>query len=379
MKVFGRTTISEILQDRIVFRNLSPLDAALPGLDVLGKEIGLASGYIPRKSHLDYARVIVKLLKHVQNLDAPSFEIENLVLVGDTLLNDAKAFENICQVSGWSGKAFIGSENMDELVRIEKEMTDTGQELYLANRWSSLSDFDCYCFGCNMAIGSGTAVVIDLDKTVLGARGRNSHVIDEVRIQAVHNTVKRLLGQSFDKKVFSDIYEHFNSDRYHLFTSDNQDYLAYICLMICSGIVSKHQLENDIKSGTLQSFQQFIETIGDHKNDLIPNLENIHSDIYTRVQAGDPTPFKSFRRNEYLSTIEYMGKSTYAASAVEILSSEIVVTEEVRDIALVWKERGAILFGLSDKPDEASIPSPDLARQGYVPINQVEAWSVGCV
>ena len=379
MKVFGRTTISEILQDRIVFRNLSPLDTALPELDVLGKDIGLASGYIPRKSNVDYARVIVKLLKHIQNLDAPSIEIENLVLVGDTLLNDVKAFENICQVSGWSGKAFIGSKNMDELVRIDKEMTDTGQELYLANRWSSLSDFDRYCFGCNMPIGSGTAVVIDLDKTVLGARGRNSHVIDEVRIQAVHNTVKRMLGQSFDKKVFSDIYEYFNSDKFHSFTSDNQDYLAYICLIVCSGLVSKHQLENDIKSGTLQSFQQFIETIEDHKNDLMPNLENIHSDIYTRVQTGDPTPFKSFRRNEYLSTIEYMGKSTHAASAEEILSSEIVVTEEVRDIALVWKERGAILFGLSDKPDEASIPSPDLARQGYVPIHQVEAWSVGCV
>ncbi|SVB61749.1 uncharacterized protein METZ01_LOCUS214603, partial [marine metagenome] len=119
--VFGRTTISEILQDRIVFRNLSPLDTALPELDVLGKDIGLASGYIPRKSNVDYARVIVKLLKHIQNLDAPSIEIENLVLVGDTLLNDVKAFENICQVSGWSGKAFIGSENMDELVRIDKE------------------------------------------------------------------------------------------------------------------------------------------------------------------------------------------------------------------------------------------------------------------
>ena len=377
MKVFSRTTIREILQDRIVFRNLSPLDDALPGLDVLGKDIGLASGYIPRKSHLDYARVIVKLLKHVQNLDAPSFEIRNLVLVGDTLLNDAKAFSNICQVSGWSGKAFIGSENMDEPVRIEKEMTESGQELYLANRWSSLSDFDRYCVECNMAIGSGTAVVIDLDKTVLGARGRNSHVIDEVRIQAVHNTVKRMLGQSFDKNVFGDVYEHFNGDSFHSFTSDNQDYLAYICLVICSGLFSKYQLENDIKSGILQSFQQFIKIIEGQKNDLMPNLENIHSDIYTRVQAGDPTPFKSFRHNEYLSTIEHMGKSTRAASAEEILSSEIVVTEEVRDMALVWKERGAILFGLSDKPDEASIPSPDLARQGYVPIHQVEAWSIG--
>ena len=379
MKVFGRTTVSEILQDRIVFRNLSPLDDELPALDVIGKEIGLAKGYIPRKSNIDYARVIVKLLKHVQNLDAPNFEIDNLILVGDTLLNDVKAFGNICQVSGWSGKAFIGSENMEEPLKIEIDMTDTGEELYLANRWSSLCAFDRYCVESNMEIGSGTAVVIDLDKTVLGARGRNSHVIDQVRIQAVHNTVKRMLGQSFDKNVFSDIYEHFNSVKFHSFTSDNQDYLAYICLVICSGLLSKNQLENDIKSGDLQSFLQFIAIVEAHKHDLMPDLVSIHADIYDRVQLSDPTPFKSFRRNEYLSTIEFMGKSTYPASAKEILLNEIAVTEEVRDMALVWKERGAILFGLSDKPDEASIPSTELARQGYVPIHQVEAWSVGGV
>jgi hypothetical protein len=378
MKVFGRTTIREILQDRIVFRNLVPMDAELPKLDILRSQIGLAPGYVPRKSQLDYARVIVQLLKHVQDVDSSGIKIENLVLVGDTLLNDAKAFSNICQVSGWSGKAFIGSENIDEPVKIEKEMTDTGDELYLANRWASIFDFDRYCIGCNMPIGSGTVVVVDLDKTVLGARGRNSHVIDEVRIQAVHNTVKLMLGQSFDKNIFRETYDQFNGVKYHSFTSDNQDYLAYICLVICSGLFTKRQLTNNIESGVLQSFRQFIDMVEGYKSDLIPELINIHSDVYERVQVGDPTSFKSFRRNEYLSTVEHMGKSTDADCAEEILSNEIVITEEVRNMALLWKERGAILFGLSDKPDEASIPSPYLAMQGYLPIHHIEAWSVGC-
>jgi hypothetical protein len=377
MKVFERTTIREILQDRIVFRNLVPMDAELPKLDVVRSQIGLAPGYVPRKSQLDYARVIVQLLKHIQEVESSDIKIENLILVGDTLLNDGKAFNNICQVSGWSGKAFIGSENIDKPVKIEKEMTDTGDELYLANRWSSISDFDRYCIECNVPIGLGTAVVVDIDKTILGARGRNCHVIDEVRIQAVHNAVKLMLGQSFDKNSFRDTYDYFNDVKYHSFTSDNQDYLAYICLVICSSMFTEQQLTEKINSGALKSFRQFIGMVEAYRDRLIPELRSIHKNVYKRVQIGDPTPFKSFRCNEYLSTIDHMGKSTDVDCVEDILLNDIVITEEVRNMALLWKERGAILFGLSDKPDEASIPSPELAMQGYLPIHQVEAWSVG--
>ena len=34
-------------------------------------------------------------------------------------------------------------------------------------------------------------------------------------------------------------------------------------------------------------------------------------------------------------------------------------------------------FGLSDKPDEASVPSPALAGRGYVPIHQAQTHVVG--
>jgi hypothetical protein len=56
-----------------------------------------------------------------------------------------------------------------------------------------------------------------------------------------------------------------------------------------------------------------------------------------------------------------------------------VITHEVRRMALEWRRRGALLFGLSDKPDEASCPTPELAEQGFVPIHQVEARVVGMV
>jgi hypothetical protein len=72
-----------------------------------------------------------------------------------------------------------------------------------------------------------------------------------------------------------------------------------------------------------------------------------------------------------------MGQSQGGDSAEQLLADEIVITQEVREMALRWKERGALLFGLSDKPDEASLPSPALAVQGHLPIHRVQAWAVG--
>jgi len=34
------------------------------------------------------------------------------------------------------------------------------------------------------------------------------------------------------------------------------------------------------------------------------------------------------------------------------------------------KERGVLVFGISDKPDEASVPTPELAEKGYEPIHR---------
>jgi hypothetical protein len=72
-----------------------------------------------------------------------------------------------------------------------------------------------------------------------------------------------------------------------------------------------------------------------------------------------------------------MGCLDDQASVEDLLSSEIVITQEVREAALRWQAAGALLFGLSDKPDEASIPTGDLAAQGFLPIHRVETHTVG--
>jgi len=376
MEIFGRSTISEFLDDRVVYRNLAPFDTRLPGLDDIREIVSLDPGIIPRKSQPEYAQVIVHILREAHQLDAPGKTIERLVFVGDTRLNDGTAFDNLCRAGGWDGLAFIGSENQ-EPAKVDYAAMPGGGALYLANRWSALADFDRYCSTQGFVIDVCTAVIVDLDKTALGARGRNAHVIDRARMQAVEDTVAGLLGETYNPSAFQSDYDLLNQVEFHPFTTDNQDYLAYICLILGSGLFDLEALVADIKGENLKDFRQFIEGVDESKADLPPVLAGIHSAIYAAVKAGDPTPFKAFRRNEYLTTIERMGRLSDGLPAEAYLMDEIVITQEVRLQALEWRSRGALLFGLSDKPDEASVPSPELVAQGYQPIHNTPTHVVG--
>jgi hypothetical protein len=376
MKTYERTAVSEYLGDRIVYRNLAPLDARLPGLGEIAAELGLPAGSIPRKSEADYARVVARLLRAAMSLDAPGRRVERLVFVGDTRMNDSTAFTNLCQAGNWLGLAFIGSET-DAPPQVEMAAMPGGHPLYLANRWAALPEFDRYCAAQGLPVDENTAVVVDLDKTALGARGRNAHVIDDARVVAVHTTVAGLLGSAFDQAAFLDAYDQLKQPEFHPFTADNQDYLAYICLVLGSGLIDTGDLIADVRRKKVLSFRQFIDIVDSRLDELPGGLAEMHAEIYAYVQAGDPTPFKAFRRNEYLETVGRMGYLPDDTPVETLLRDEIVLTQEVRQMAREWRQRGALLFGLSDKPDEASIPTADQARQGFLPIHRTPTHAVG--
>jgi hypothetical protein len=220
-------------------------------------------------------------------------------------------------------------------------------------------------------------VVLDLDKTTFGARGRNDQVINEARVTAVRETVADMLGNDFDAEGFRTAYEELNQTEFHPFTTDNQDYLAYLCLIIGSGLFSLATVVEQIRSGELVEFSQFLADVEANSGALPQRLRALHEDIYERVRGGDPTPFKAFRRQEYLTTIQRMGHLPGDAEPVDLLAREIVITQEVREIALRWRERGVLLFGLSDKPDEASVPTDALADEGYEAIHRTQTHAVG--
>jgi hypothetical protein len=105
-------------------------------------------------------------------------------------------------------------------------------------------------------------------------------------------------------------------------------------------------------------------------------LTSVHDKVWARVCAGDPTPFKAFRYNEYLTTVARFG-ALEDVSPEAFLQQRIAITQEVRAAALSLQDRGALLFGLSDKPDEASVPSKDQAAAGMVPIHELQTLVIG--
>jgi hypothetical protein len=65
------------------------------------------------------------------------------------------------------------------------------------------------------------------------------------------------------------------------------------------------------------------------------------------------------------------------AAEAEVLAGEIVLTGEVAELTEQLAARGVLTFGLSDKPDEASVPSPQAAEQGALPLHRVTMKVVG--
>jgi len=369
MKKYGRSTMSEFLGDYVVYRNLDPVNPRLPPFIETRERAGISTSGIPRKTSPEYARVIAYLLQEA------SRQVERVVFVGDTRLNDGTAFQNICLAGNWPGMAFVASEQ-EGPQQMEVEQRDAGT-LIFANRWSAIEEFQAYCRKKDFIIDQQTVVLLDLDKTTLGARGRNDKIIDQVRLEAGFQTVSGLLGDDFDPASFKTAYERLNQPEYHLFTTDNQDFLVYICLILGGGLINLDDLVLEVNTGKMVNFEQFLVYVNQNAAQLPSKLREIHQDVFARVSQGDPTPFKEFRYKEYETTAAHMGNLDEAASVDELLSKTITITHEVRQAALTWKAEGALLFGISDKPDEASIPTEALAQQGCQPIHRIETDVVG--
>ncbi len=82
-------------------------------------------------------------------------------------------------------------------------------------------------------------------------------------------------------------------------------------------------------------------------------------------------------RREYIITHSLMEYKEQAIPIETLLESHIVLTQEVRLMTLEWKQRGALLIGLSDKPNEAVTPVPALAAEGWLPLHRVPTCAVG--
>ena len=373
MRADGSSSVSEFLGDDIVFRSLAPVNRRLTPFSAVAGS-GTEVGSVPRKMEPAYGSAVCRLLREARSLAAPGVPVERLIYIGDTRLSDGAAFANICRAAGWPGIAFIADE-AEAPVRIDL-VSEEDRVLYLTNRWEALDDFDRFCQSRACAIDERAAVIVDLDKTVLGARGRNDRVIDQARLRALARTLADVFQDDFDEEAFAVSYRRVNRPDFHSITADNQDYVAYVCLILSSGVYELRALEEDVGSGRLTTFGQFLDDVDRRSRHLPPAVRALHDEVIDAWKRSDPTPFKAFRRNEYLATVERMGSSGAELDVQTILDQQIVITGEIRDAARIWRSRGALLFGLSDKPDEASIPTPELAAGGYLPVHRTQTTVV---
>ena len=53
------------------------------------------------------------------------------------------------------------------------------------------------------------------------------------------------------------------------------------------------------------------------------------------------------------------------------------MTSEVKIFADVCRNRGALLFAISDKPDEATLPTKEDMAKGYLPLHKIKTLVVG--
>jgi hypothetical protein len=371
-KISGSSSLHEIMGDLIVYRNLIPADPRLPSVDALRDDLGLGDRPLPRKAEREYGRVVAEMLRRARALDLPGTTVQRLVYIGDTRLNDGTAFRNLCAAGEWPGWCFIGRDTMSQPAQVEVE-----GNLYVANRWSALPDFLRYVEAQGLALDEATALVIDIDKTAIGARGRNDGVIDEARVEGVRRTVADLLGPNYNQDAFGAAYDELNQAPYYGLTADNQDYLAYICLMLGGGLWTLADVVDEVRSGSLVQFVDLISRVEERRGELAgTGLTSIHDDVWRRVQGGDPTPFKAFRYSEYLTTVGRFGAGM-GATVEQALAHLIAITAEVWEAALSLHESGVLVFGVSDKPDEASVPSAQQAEQGMLPLHHLETAIIG--
>lgn len=372
----GKRTVEEVYGSWIIYRRLEPLTNQLAGLRKAGSKMEIDADRIPRKHEEDYARASMWFINESRRIQSKKAPIQELLFIGDSLYTDGTAFQNLIALSNWKGSCFIGHD--DPASKATSEV-HAQQGLYLANRWSALLSWIRWTLERGFLLNEVTAVIVDIDKTLLGAKGRNDHVIDSARLHGIYRTMDAVLGTNFDREAFERQYAELNKAEYHPITADNQDYLAYICLVLNANLLQLDELVGEVQKNRLDNFEQVTNWVNTR---LMMNptggerLRQVHEAVMMAMHSGDPTPFKRFRQEEFLTTAERMGKLADSSSVDELLQDEITMTREVVDISEWLADRGCTLLCMSDKPDESACPPQHLAGE-FLPLHQIATHCVG--
>ncbi|MGC8690655.1 MAG: hypothetical protein ACP5SP_04380 [Caldisericum sp.] len=324
--MFKKGILNDIFRDYIIFRELNPVKKSLPNFETLKDKLELQA--LPRKKDKEYALVISEILKS-------AMDFSNIVYLGDTFLSDLTVIKNLEEL----GFDIFGVITDEEKTNFESPYP----YVVFNNSWAKIKDF------VSDKISDKTIVIIDIDKTAIGAHGRNHLPIDKARTDAIVSIAEAIFQKKFDsleKGNFLKLYKSIHTKDLLNFTQDNQDIVSITTLIIYSNAIS---LDEFLKLAKTTSFEEFIEDIR-----VSGQLQDLVYEVKENIKAKSPTLFPTFRKVELEKTLARMNFLPDDTPLETLLSEEILITGEVFDIGKYALSKGAIVFGVSDKPEVAS-------------------------
>ena len=328
-KLYRRGRLSDFFENNIVFRELEPVNKNLPGFSVLKGKLGLS--VLPRKKDKEYIKVLSEMFRA-----AGSFS--KIIYIGDTLMSDLSVINNFAKSGLFKTIGIITREG-------EVDGFEENENYIFSGSWANLPDVLVHIENKFFSVDKSTVVIIDIDKTVIGARGRNEKAIDRARMDAIFMLAKRAF-RDISAEEFLSVYNKVNKREFFSITEDNQDFVSILSMLVYGGVLSLADLRN---ARSISNLLMGVET----KNPVI--LEYAET-VLQNVKAQNPTAFPQFRKAEFEKTIARADFIQDKTPVETLLSEEITITGEVYDAALDLKSRGTLVFGVSDKPALSSIP-----------------------
>ncbi|MGB9694620.1 MAG: hypothetical protein ACP5SB_01385 [Caldisericaceae bacterium] len=318
---FRRGTLNDIFKDYIVFRELRPIKEGLSSFEELGNK---SHKGFPRKKDKEYAAILCQIFR-----SAMSFS--KIVYIGDTFLSDLAVIENIKEL-GYDVFGVITDET-------GKNSESKYPYIVFNNSWDQLSNYVVD------KINNETVLVVDIDKTAIGARGRNDSSVDKARTDAILDLAKRVFKNP-EKDEFMRLYHYIHAKDFLNFTQDNQDIVSILSLIIYSNAISFDDFSSFAKTRKFEEFIQDVKVQGE----LVPLVDEVR----TNIREDNATLFPTFRRIELEKTLNRMDFLPDDTPIEKLLEEEILITGEVYRIGIRANEKGALVFGVSDKPEKAS-------------------------
>jgi hypothetical protein len=346
----NKACIADLTGEGVLYRDLRPCDERLPGIADLRAALGLPTGYLPRKRERDYARVMLPIMQAAQQQRGAA-PLTDCLVIGDTE-NDSLLASYLAELAVVRSYGFIGVDQPGEIAQLRHEGV-----ISYGNRWALLRPW-AEQLAEQGAHWPTTALLIDIDKTLLGPRGRTDKAIDDARAAGAMAVAHALFGGALDQGEFRSVYDQLCQKRYHPFTLDNQDYVVYSALLIAGGTLSLADLDENLRVGRINSFADLLAASA---TEVPAPLTTLHGLIRERVAEGDPTPFKQFRSAELAETIDRMA------------NGQLTLCAEIYSLAQDLIAQGALCLAASDKPAEASLPSAAQRAQGMLPLHQTLA------